>query len=214
MQTLRQEVTRTERQSWDSSPGLSTAVLLTHVMSRALPQPSNHPSGTPWMRTLTPPGDTGRTPAAATERSQWGRTGHRGLGPAAVSWAPTRYRTSRGPSKKGPELISVSSQMCSCVRSTNACPSSKTVTSVSLKAVSYFDQKAVSPPLVDSQSVSAAPGLVAQSCPTLCDRTDCGPPGSSVHGILQARVLEWAAMPSSRGSSPPHPVSPALQADS
>ena len=44
--------------------------------------------------------------------------------------------------------------------------------------------------------------FVAQSCPTLCDPTDCSPPGSSVHGILQARILEWAAMPSSRGSSP------------
>ena len=44
---------------------------------------------------------------------------------------------------------------------------------------------------------------VAQSCPTLCDPVDCSPPGSSVHGILQARVLEWVAMPSSRGSSRP-----------
>ena len=34
---------------------------------------------------------------------------------------------------------------------------------------------------------------VAQSCPTLSDPMDCSPPGSSVHGILQARVLEWAA---------------------
>ena len=39
--------------------------------------------------------------------------------------------------------------------------------------------------------------------PTLCDLEDCSPPGSSVHGILQARILEWVAMPSSRGSSPP-----------
>ena len=41
----------------------------------------------------------------------------------------------------------------------------------------------------------------AQSCPTLCDLTDCSPPGSSVHGILQARILEWVAKASSRGSS-------------
>ena len=40
-----------------------------------------------------------------------------------------------------------------------------------------------------------------QSCPTLCDPIDCSPPGSSVHGILQAGILEWVAMPSSRGSS-------------
>ena len=34
-----------------------------------------------------------------------------------------------------------------------------------------------------------------------CDPMDCSPPGSSVHGILQARILEWVAMPSSKGSS-------------
>ena len=37
----------------------------------------------------------------------------------------------------------------------------------------------------------------------LCDPTDCSLPGSSVHGILQARILEWVTMPSSRGSSQP-----------
>ena len=42
-----------------------------------------------------------------------------------------------------------------------------------------------------------------QSCPTLCNPMDHSPPGSSVHGILQARILEWVAMPSSRGSSQP-----------
>ena len=45
--------------------------------------------------------------------------------------------------------------------------------------------------------------LLAQSCLTLCDPMDCSPPGSSVHGILQARILECVAMPSSRGSSQP-----------
>ena len=45
--------------------------------------------------------------------------------------------------------------------------------------------------------------LVAQSCPTLCDPVDCSPPGSSDNGILQARILEWVAMLSSRGSSQP-----------
>ena len=39
-----------------------------------------------------------------------------------------------------------------------------------------------------------------QWCPTLCDLVDCSLPGSSVRGILQARILEWVAMPSSRGS--------------
>ena len=58
--------------------------------------------------------------------------------------------------------------------------------------------------------------LDAQPCPTLCDPTDCRPPGSSVHGILQATLLEWLAIPFSRGSSQPatEPRSLALQADS
>ena len=43
--------------------------------------------------------------------------------------------------------------------------------------------------------------LVTQSCLTLCDPLDCKLPGSSVHGILQARILEWVATPFSRGSS-------------
>ena len=42
--------------------------------------------------------------------------------------------------------------------------------------------------------------LVAQLHPTLRDPMDCSPPGSSVHGISQARILEWAAISSSRGS--------------
>ena len=46
-------------------------------------------------------------------------------------------------------------------------------------------------------------GLVAQSCLTLHDPMDCSPPGSSVHGISQARILEWVAIPFSRGSSGP-----------
>ena len=42
-----------------------------------------------------------------------------------------------------------------------------------------------------------------QLCLTLCNPMDCSPPGSSVLGILQTRILEWVAMPSSRGSSQP-----------
>ena len=44
---------------------------------------------------------------------------------------------------------------------------------------------------------------VIQSCLTLCNPMDCSPSGSSVHGILQARILEWVAISSSRGSSQP-----------
>ena len=42
-----------------------------------------------------------------------------------------------------------------------------------------------------------------QSCSTLCNPMNCSPPGSCVHGVLQAEILEWVAMPSSRGSSWP-----------
>ena len=42
-----------------------------------------------------------------------------------------------------------------------------------------------------------------QLCPSLCNSMDCSPPGSSVRAILQARILEWVALPSSKGSSQP-----------
>ena len=45
--------------------------------------------------------------------------------------------------------------------------------------------------------------LSLQLCLTLCNTMNCSPPGSSVHGILQARILVWVAMPSTRGSSLP-----------
>ena len=48
-----------------------------------------------------------------------------------------------------------------------------------------------------------SPCSVAQSCPALCDPKDCSPPGASIHGILQARILEWVAITFSRGSSCP-----------
>ena len=51
--------------------------------------------------------------------------------------------------------------------------------------------------------MSESESEVAQSCPTLHDPMDCSPPGSSVHGIFQARVLEWDAISFSRESSQP-----------
>ena len=58
--------------------------------------------------------------------------------------------------------------------------------------------------------------LVAQSCPTLRNPMDCSPPGSSVHGIFQARILEWVVIPFSRDLPNPgiEPGSLTLQADS
>ena len=57
--------------------------------------------------------------------------------------------------------------------------------------------------------------LVAQSCLTLCDLKDCSLPGSSVHAVLQARILEWVAIPFSRDlpDLEIEPGSPSLQAD-
>ena len=54
--------------------------------------------------------------------------------------------------------------------------------------------------------------LAAQSRPSLCDPVDCNPPGSSVHGIFQARILEWVAISSLGGSCGPRDqtLSPAL----
>ena len=65
---------------------------------------------------------------------------------------------------------------------------------------------------VRPQTSPCLPSLVRGSCvrakllqsdPTLCDPVDCSPPGSSVHGILLARILEWVATSFSRGPSPP-----------
>ena len=63
--------------------------------------------------------------------------------------------------------------------------------------------------------------LVAQSCPAFCDPMDCSLPSTSVHGILQVRILKWVAMPSSRGIFPAQgknpgfePRSPSSQVDS
>ena len=59
--------------------------------------------------------------------------------------------------------------------------------------------------------------LVAQSCPTLFNSVDCSLPGSSVHGVFRARILEWVAIPFSRRSSWPRDrtqADPVLQADS
>ena len=66
----------------------------------------------------------------------------------------------------------------------------------------------------DWNSLCAA---AAQSCLTLCDPMNCSPPGSSVHGISQPRMLEWVAISSFPGELPDpgtEPASPALQADS
>ena len=68
----------------------------------------------------------------------------------------------------------------------------------------YFDKLCVGRKN-DSPSTLLGPGLrvCAKSCLTLCDPMDCSLPGSSVHGIFQAIILEWVAISYSRGSSQP-----------
>ena len=71
----------------------------------------------------------------------------------------------------------------------------KDQTRVSCIAGRFFTNKPPRTPLKESE--------VSQSCPTLCDPVDCRLPGSSIHGIFQARILEWVAISFSRGSSQP-----------
>ena len=62
-----------------------------------------------------------------------------------------------------------------------------------------FPQTSRSPSHVSSKPLCSC--SVTQSCPTLCSSMDCSPPGSSVHGIFQARILEWVSISFSRWSS-------------
>ena len=62
---------------------------------------------------------------------------------------------------------------------------------------------AASPSPCPHQMRGAAAAKSLQSCPTLCDPIDCSPPGSSVHGIFQARVLEWGVIAFSRAFPSP-----------
>ena len=82
-----------------------------------------------------------------------------------------------------------------------------------LRPILTLPQGQASPPVCISLHSKGSPGACCsldspcvcaksqQLCPTLYDPTGYSPPGSSVHGILQARILEWVSMPSSRGSS-------------
>ena len=58
--------------------------------------------------------------------------------------------------------------------------------------------------------LSESESEVAQSCPTLCNPVDCSPPGSSIHRILQARILEWVTISFSRGIFPTQGSNPGL----
>ena len=83
------------------------------------------------------------------------------------------------------------SQMSCCLLTAAACPL------IQLALVTF-----PSPP-TSYTAFLVLPSVISLSCLTLCDPLDCSPPGSSVYGILQARILEWIAMPFSRGASWP-----------
>ena len=76
--------------------------------------------------------------------------------------------------------------------------SRKLVLVLFLQGPSTLSVYTATPSGCDRDQVCATKSL--QSCPTLCHPGDCSPPASSVHGILQARILEWVALFSSRGS--------------
>ena len=70
-----------------------------------------------------------------------------------------------------------------------------------MQVLEHSQQRVAGPSLSQYYASAKKCILVAQPCPTLGDLMDCSPPGSSVYGILQARILEWVAIPFSRGSS-------------
>ena len=72
-----------------------------------------------------------------------------------------------------------------------------------ISAISSIISLLLVSPCIKSTLYSDVLCLIAHLCPILCDPMDCSLPGSSVLGILQARILEWVAMPSSMGSSQP-----------
>ena len=85
---------------------------------------------------------------------------------------------------------------------------SKTVPEIQhiLKSKIFFNNKLINTLISDffkQYAPNSCESDVAQSCLTLCDPMDCSLPGSSIHGIFQARVLEWVAISFSSGSSWP-----------
>ena len=79
----------------------------------------------------------------------------------------------------------------------------KSYTEPQFKRTSSLGLSFLYSPTLTSIHESENESQVAQSCPTLCDPMDCSLPGSSVHGIFQARVLKWVVISFSKGSSHP-----------
>ena len=122
--------------------------------------------------------------------------------PGTARWAPGRWH------RAGSVCSSHETFCLKCSRPFRLCGALWAATqSVSILSQGFLWRWAtVSPPSVLVKFLSSgdlASVLVAQPCRTLFDPVDCSPPGSSVHVTLQARMLEWAAIPFSRGSYRP-----------
>ena len=72
---------------------------------------------------------------------------------------------------------------------------------ISSFAVMWMDLESVIQTEINQKNKYGMRVKLIQSCPSVCDPVDCSLPGSSVHGTLQTRILEWVTMPLSRGSS-------------
>ena len=83
----------------------------------------------------------------------------------------------------------------------NTMESYSALNKISSFAVMWMDLDSVIQTEINQKNKYGMCVKLIQSCPSVCDPVDCSPPGSSVHGTLQARILKWVTMPLSRGSS-------------
>ena len=130
--------------------------------------------------------------------------------------------SSTGSSQPGIEHRSSTFQVDSSLSEAQGKPMNTAVGNISLLEEIFPTQESNQGPTLHADSLPAElPGkpknvLVTQLCPSLCNPMDCSLPGSSVHRILQARILGWVAIPFFRGSFQPaiESRSPVLQTDS
>ena len=104
---------------------------------------------------------------------------------------------------KQPTYVSIDRWMDKAMIHVNTMESYSALNKISSFAVMWMDLESVIQSEANHKNKYGMHVKLIQSCPSVCDPVDCSPPGSSVHGILQARILEWVTMPLSRGSSWP-----------
>ena len=122
-------------------------------------------------------------------------------------WALTRHRSTGLQSQtfQPPELWEISFCCFHATQSVVFCDNSpqKIAKCISDRRMEFTPPQSLRHCRSKNASTRGGDGLVTQWCPTLWDPVDHSPPGSSVCGILQKRILGWVAMPSSRESSQP-----------